>query len=210
MNVVPSVIVINNIHHHRFRRRGNRNAFCVSGEACGFYLMCPEHPSEGLDKPSLMRLLTSSLWWSQGTSLGEISHPWGALCQVMDHIASSGRSGEKSRAPLIWEKKEQPSEQVHNLFHFLVETTHVVCALETGGEAAMCFHLGVRCSVGQVSLPTWFRPHVAPGFWTVALAPSLWFWSCKLRKNHRRTESWVYLTYWPEGHFPSSRSRIAT
>lgn len=164
MNVVPSVIVINNIHHHRFRRRGNRNAFCVSGEACGFYLMCPEHPSEGLDKPSLMRLLTSSLWWSQGTSLGEISHPWGALCQVMDHIASSGRSGEKSRAPLIWEKKEQPSEQVHNLFHFLVETTHVVCALETGGEAAMCFHLGVRCSVGQVSLPTWFRPHVAPGF----------------------------------------------
>ena len=101
MNVVPSVIVINNIHHHRFRRRGNRNAFCVSGEACGFYLMCPEHPSEGLDKPSLMRLLTSSLWWSQGTSLGEISHPWGALCQVMDHVASSGRSGEKSRAPLI-------------------------------------------------------------------------------------------------------------
>ena len=108
MNVVPSVIAINNIHHHRFRRRGNRNAFCVSGEACGFYLMCPEHPSEGLDKPSLMRLLTSSLWWSQGTSLGEISHPWGALCQVMDHVASSGRSGEKSRAPLIWEKKNNP------------------------------------------------------------------------------------------------------
>lgn len=106
MNVVPSVIVINNIHHHRFRRRANRNAFRVSGEACGFYLMCPEHPSEGLDKPSLMRLLTASPRWSQGTLLGEISHLWGALCQVTDHVASSGRSGEKSRAPLIWGKKK--------------------------------------------------------------------------------------------------------
>lgn len=166
MNVVPSVTVINNIHHHRFRRRANRSAFRVSGEACGFYLMCPEHPSEGLDKPSLMRLLTASLRWSQGTLLGEISHLWGALCQVTDHVASSGRSGEKSRAPLIWEKKnpKKSSEQVHDTFYFLVETTHVVCALETGGDAAMCFHLGVRCSAVQVSLPTWFWPHVAPGF----------------------------------------------
>ena len=61
INVVASLLVINNIHLHKLERRGNRNAFRVLGEACGFYLMCPEHLSEGLDKPSLMRLLLAQL-----------------------------------------------------------------------------------------------------------------------------------------------------
>lgn len=71
---------------------------------------------------------------------------------------------EKNLGLLLYGEKKTSSEQVYGLFHFLVRTTHVVCALETGGEAAMCFHLGVRCLVVQVSLPTWFQPHVAPGF----------------------------------------------
>lgn len=71
---------------------------------------------------------------------------------------------EKNLGLLLYGEKKKSSEQVHDTFYFLVETTHVVCALETGGGAAMCFHLGVRCSAVQVSLPTWLWPHVAPGF----------------------------------------------
>lgn len=62
----------------------------------------------------------------------------------MDQIVGSGRSGERSGALLMWKKS---SEQVHNLFHFPAGTTHMLYALERGGEAAMCFYLGVGRSI---------------------------------------------------------------
>ena len=55
----------------------------------------------------------------------------------------------------------ESSEQVHDLSPFPAGTTHVLSGLERGGDAAMSFHLGVGCSVAQVSLS---QAHVAPGF----------------------------------------------
>lgn len=55
---------------------------------------------------------------------------------MMDQIADSGRSAERSGALLMWKKS---SEQVHNPFHFFAGTTHVLCALEWEGKRPCVF-----------------------------------------------------------------------
>ena len=79
---------------------------------------------------------------------------------MMDQVVCHGRSGERSGLFRCGERGES-SEQVHDLSPFPAGTTHVLSGLERGGDAAMSFHLGVGCSVAQVSLS---QAHVAPGF----------------------------------------------